>query len=192
MLVPQTITNVIEICAGWSDSLALQSDGSLVCWGRNIYGQTNIPASATNIVAVAAGDYHFLALRADGTVIAWGGTNYSQCQVPFMTQSIGLITAGSVHSLAALGQPFQRTAMAGDSTTFSASQFAGRLANFQWQFNGVNLNGATNSTLTVGNVCWTNSGYYRVVISNAVGSITSPLMTLSVPRSPLRFDASTL
>jgi hypothetical protein len=143
-------------------------------------------------VAIAAGDYHFVALRADGTVIAWGDTRFSQTQVPAMTQSIGLITAGSVHSLAVLGQPFQRTAMAGDSITFSAGQFANRLANFQWQFNGVNLNGATNSFLTLRNVCWTNSGVYRVVISNTLGSITSPQMSLSVPHGPLFFDISSL
>jgi len=190
--IPKSYTNVIEICAGWSDSLALRANGSLVAWGENIYGQTNVPVSATNIVAIAAGDYHFVALRADGTVMAWGGTNFSQTQVPAMTQSIGLITAGSVHSLAVLGQPFQRTAMAGDSITFSAGQFASRLANFQWQFNGININGATNSFLTVRNVCWTNSGFYRAVISNKLGSITSPQMSLSVPRGPLLFDISSL
>ena len=137
--IPQAYTNVIAICAGLSDSLALQADGHLVAWGKNLYGQTNVPASANNIVAIAAGDDHFMALRADGTVIAWGSTNFSQSQTPAMTQSIGLISAGSVHSLAVLGQPFQRTAVAGDSTTFSAGQFANRLATFQWQFNGANI-----------------------------------------------------
>jgi alpha-tubulin suppressor-like RCC1 family protein len=184
--IPQSYTNVVAICAGLSDSLALQADGRLVAWGKNIYGQTNVPASANNIVAIAAGDDHFVALRTDGTVIAWGSTNFSQSQTPAMTQSIGLIAAGSVHSLAVLGQPFQRTAVAGDSTTFSAGRFANRLAIFQWQFNGANIDGATNSTLVLGNLCWTNSGIYRVVITNTLGSITSPAMSLSVSRGPLR------
>ena len=190
--VPESYSNVVEICAGWSDSLALQADGNLVAWGENLNGETNVPASATDIVAIAAGDYHFVALRADGVVIAWGDTNFSQTPVPAINQSIGLIQAGSVHSLAVLGQPFQRTAAAGDSVTFSAGQFASRLASFQWQFNGVNINGATNSSLTVGNACWTNSGFYRAVIRNALGSITSPQMSLSVPRPPLCFDPSSL
>ncbi len=190
--IPQSYTNVVAICAGLSDSLALQADGRLVAWGKNLYGQTNVPPSANNIVAIAAGDDHFVALRADGTVIAWGGTNFSQSQTPALTQSIGLIAAGSVHSLAVLGQPFQRTALAGDATTFSAGQFANRLATFQWQFNGANISGATNSSLTLGNVCWTNSGIYRVVISNPLGSLTSPAMSLSVSRGPLRFDPSSV
>jgi hypothetical protein len=190
--IPQSYTNVIAICAGLSDSLALQADGSLVAWGKNIYGQTNIPASANNIVAIAAGDDHFVALRADGMVVSWGSTNYSQGQTPVMTQSIGLITAGSIHSIAVLGQPFQRTAAAGDTITFSSGQFANRLATFQWQFNGANIDGATNSTLVLENVCWTNSGIYRVVITNPLGSITSPAMSLSGPPGPLLFDTSHL
>ena len=190
--IPQSYTNVIAICAGLSDSLALQADGSLVAWGENIYGQTNIPASANNIVAIAAGDDHFVALRSDGMVVSWGSTNYSQSQTPVLTQSIGLITAGSIHSIAVLGQPFQRTAEAGDTITFSSGQFINRLATFQWQFNGANIDGATNSTLVLENVCWTNSGIYRVVITNPLGSITSPAMSLSGPRGPLLFDASNL
>jgi alpha-tubulin suppressor-like RCC1 family protein len=181
-------TNIISICAGNYDGLALRFDGSLVAWGRNFYGQTNIPASATNIVAIAAGEDHFMALRADGVVIAWGSTNFSQTQIPVLTQSIGLISAGSVHSLAVLGQPFQKMAKAGEAVIFSASAFANRLVTYQWQFNGVNIPGATNSTFTLGSVYWTNSGIYRVVISNTLGAVTSPAMTLSVP--PLKLDVA--
>lgn len=190
--IPQSCTNVIAICAGSSDSLALKSNGGLVAWGKNYYGQSNIPALATNIVAIAAGDDHFVALRADGVVFVWGSTNFSQCPVPPLNQSIGLIAAGSVHSLAVLGKPLQRTALAGESVVFTAGTFANRLATYQWQWNGINIAGATNSTLTLGNVSWTNSGSYRVVVKNALGSITSPAMTLSVLRSALLFDTSHL
>jgi len=179
-------TNVFSICAGISDSLILRSDGSLAAWGKNYYGQTNIPASATNIVAITAGEDHFVALRADGVVIVWGSTNFSQTQIPVLTQCIGLISAGSIHSLAVLGQPFQRMAKAGEEVVFSAGSLANRLATYQWQFNGTNIPGATKSTLTFGNVYWTNAGIYRVVISNTLGGVTSPAMTLSVP--PLKLD----
>ncbi len=184
--IPMSCTNVIAICAGRSDSLVLRADGSLVAWGNNLYGQTNIPVSATNVSAITAGDDHFAAVRTDGKVIAWGSTNFLQTQVPTMTQSIGPIAAGAVHTIAGLGQPFHRTMLAGASTTFSAGQFANRLGTFQWQFNGTDIAGATNSTLTLSNAFWMNSGLYRVVISNTVGIITGPEMSLSVP--PLAFD----
>ncbi len=183
-------TNVISICAGKSDSVVLRSDGSLAAWGKNYYGQTNIPAAATNIVALAAGDDHFMALRADGVVIAWGNTNFSQTKIPVLTQSVGLISAGSVHSLAVLGQPFQRAAKAGEAVVFSAGNLANRLTTYQWQFNGADIPGATNSTFTLGNVYWTNSGVYRVVMSNTLGAVTSPVMTLAVP--PLKLDIAAI
>jgi hypothetical protein len=164
----------------------LKGDGSLAAWGKNYYGQTNIPASATNIVAITAGEDHFVALRADGVVIAWGSTNFSQTRIPVLTQSIGLIAAGSVHSLAVLGQPFQRIAKPGEAIVFSAGTLANRLSTYQWQFNGADIPGATSSTFKLGNAYWENSGIYRVVISNTLGSVTSPAMTLSVP--PFKLD----
>ena len=44
---------------------------------------------------------------------------------------------------------------------------------YQWQFNGVNIGGATTATLALSNLSPTNAGAYRVVITNAVGTITS-------------------
>lgn len=190
--VPSNYSNVVAICAADYDSLALQANGTLIAWGRNLDGETNIPPSATNIVAIAAGDSHFLALRSDGTVIAWGNTNFSQTAVPPLNQSIGLVAAGAVHSLAVLGSPAQQMAGAGNTVTFSASQFANRKTTFQWQFNGVNISGATNSTLTLNNVTWENTGSYRAIITYPDGSITSPTMSLDVPGGPLSFDPASL
>jgi hypothetical protein len=42
--------------------LALRADGTMVSWGDNSYGQTNIPAGFSNAVTVACGNYHSLAL----------------------------------------------------------------------------------------------------------------------------------
>ena len=44
---------------------------------------------------------------------------------------------------------------------------------FQWRFNDTNLSGATNSSLVLSNVQWTNAGAYSVVLSNSVGQATS-------------------
>ncbi len=56
------LTNVTKIAAGSNHSLALKSDGSLVGWGRDNYGQATPPAG-TDFVAIAAGQYHSLALN---------------------------------------------------------------------------------------------------------------------------------
>ena len=62
--------------------MALLADGTVVVWGDNTYGQTNVPAGLSNVVAIAAGFYHCLALRNDGTVTAWGNNTYGQTNVP--------------------------------------------------------------------------------------------------------------
>ncbi len=38
---------MVAVAAGWEHCLALRADGSVVAWGDNSYGQSNVPASAT-------------------------------------------------------------------------------------------------------------------------------------------------
>ncbi len=38
------------------------SPGTVVAWGDNTYGQTNVPAGLSNVTAIAAGGYHTVAL----------------------------------------------------------------------------------------------------------------------------------
>ena len=115
------------IAAGGYHSLALQSDGTLLAWGGNGYGQlgdgTTVAQShpkrisaVSGIAAVAAGAYHSLALGRDGRVWAWGyngngqlgdGTTTSRSVPVAVRDSLGnplagiiAITAGDRHSLA--------------------------------------------------------------------------------------------
>ena len=39
---------------------------------------------------------------------------------------------------------------------------------YQWQFNGTNISGASNTNLTLNNVQPTNAGSYTVVVTNAL------------------------
>ena len=60
---------------------------------------------------------------------------------------------------------------------------------FQWQFDGSNLAGATDSALSFNAVQAANAGSYKVVVSNAFGGVTSPTATLSVTGVPVSFGA---
>jgi alpha-tubulin suppressor-like RCC1 family protein len=72
----QALSNVTAIAAGpWhgqSFSLALKSDGTVVAWGDNRFGQASLPAGLSNVTAISAGSFHGLALRGDGTIVHWG------------------------------------------------------------------------------------------------------------------------
>jgi hypothetical protein len=61
---------------------------------------------------------------------------------------------------------------------------------YQWQFNGVNLDGATNAVLVLTNVPLSASGLYGCVASNALGTITNLSATLTVLRSTPQFDCA--
>ena len=57
--------------AGGDHTCALRRDSTVVCWGRNGFGQSDVPAGAYE--AVAAGLGYTCALRTDSTVACWGG-----------------------------------------------------------------------------------------------------------------------
>jgi hypothetical protein len=61
----------------------------------------------------------------------------------------------------------------------SAAVGAGPIT-YQWQFFGTNLPGATNSSLILANAQTNQSGDYDVVASNPLGSIQSPVATVTV------------
>jgi alpha-tubulin suppressor-like RCC1 family protein len=88
--LPAGVT-VSAVAAGWDDSLALTSTGSVYAWGMNKYGElgdgtlkqrllpvlVHFPAGVT-IVAIAAGEFHSLAVSSTGVVYAWGANTYGQ------------------------------------------------------------------------------------------------------------------
>ena len=74
--------------------------GTVVAWGDNSFGETNLPANLNNVVAIAAGGFHSLALRADGTVVGWGDNTVNQSTVPSGLSNVVAIAAGENHSCA--------------------------------------------------------------------------------------------
>lgn len=82
---------VIAIAAGYEDTVAVDSVGTVWTWGYNAYGQLGnnsivnspIPVSLSTylpatVTAVAAGTDHTVALDSSGTVWTWGHNNKSQ------------------------------------------------------------------------------------------------------------------
>ena len=93
-------TNLVAISAGAFHTLGLRENGTVIAWGDNTGGQTNVPAGLSNVVAVAGGDLHSLALLDNGTVRAWGQNASGQTNVPGGLTNVTAIAAGGVQSLA--------------------------------------------------------------------------------------------
>lgn len=158
---PQTATTLMGIAGGGFHSLALRTDGKVIAWGWNQYGQVTVPSSATNAVAMGAGDRHSLALRRDGTLAAWGNNSYGQTSVPASATNVTAICAGGYHNLAITN---------GRVLAWGAGGTVGASPNF----------GQCIVPPTLSNVATFDSGYYALAVNNAVGCAVSSAAMLSV------------
>jgi len=77
-------------------------------------------------------------------------------------------------------QPANQTVFVGGSATFSVTASGIPPLSFQWNFNGTNISGATNTSLTLTNVQFNQAGNYAVLVTNAYGSILSSNAVLTV------------
>jgi len=99
-----TDTDFVAVAAGASHAIALKSNGTVVAWGSNAFGQTDVPDS-NDIVAIAAGDHFSIALREGGSLLAWGiedGSTNDRGQVTDLPEGSDFIAiaAGHWHGLA--------------------------------------------------------------------------------------------
>ena len=82
--------------------------------------------------------------------------------------------------------PQTATVYTGQKSTFTAMPSGNAPFYYQWQFNSVNISGATNSTLSLTNLQTSTSGLYTVVLTNSNGTATATatLTVLSPPPAP--------
>lgn len=76
-------------------------------------------------------------------------------------------------------QPSDQTVMAGRNARFSVGASGSPLF-YQWQCNGFDIQGATNLSLKLSGVTTNEAGPYAVIVSNALGSVTSAVARLVV------------
>jgi hypothetical protein len=83
-----------------------------------------------------------------------------------------------------LSGPTDRTVYVGGSVTFSVQAVGSPPLSYQWLRNEVEIPNATNAVLGLGNVQLSQSGAYRVRVSNSVGTSISDTATLVVIEPP--------
>jgi hypothetical protein len=77
-------------------------------------------------------------------------------------------------------QPTNRTVNVGDTAGFSVTVTPPGSLKYQWNFNGTNIAGATNASLTLTNIQFSQAGNYFVLVTNPWGSIVSSNAALTV------------
>ncbi|MFM1767771.1 MAG: hypothetical protein RJA22_300 [Verrucomicrobiota bacterium] len=94
-------------------------------------------------------------------------------------------TLGIIYAAYFTQQPQSASVTAGASVLFSAQAVSSSPIAYQWRFNGANIPGATNSSLTLINVQPANAGSYQVVATDSVAPVVSAPALLSVNVRPV-------
>jgi len=135
--------------------------------GTNLVTGTNATLTVTNVQLSNAGSYSVLVVN------NYGFTNSAGAVL--VVQAAPTITS----------QPTNQTVAAGGSATFCVTASGTSPLSYQWQFNGSNIGGATNSLLVLENVQFADGGYYSVQVTNRFGSVLSTYAGLTVQAPPV-------
>lgn len=142
--------SVTSIAAGLYHNIVSLADGTVVAWGNNEDGQTEVPEALSGVTKVVAGADHNLALLGTG--------------IPLIsTVGPGLLDLDP-----------------GSTAEFSVVVEGQEPLVYQWRKNEQVIAGASSNVLTIDNVQSTDAGNYTVEISNATGSAFSSVLTLVV------------
>ncbi len=132
--------------------------------GTNLSGATNGSLTLTNVLPTQAGNYSVLVTN------AYGMTNSSNA----------VLTVTPPIPPAIVTQPSNITVTVGNNGTFSVAATGTPPFNYQWQFNSNNISGATNASLTLVGVQFTNAGNYSVLVTSPYGMASSTNAVLTV------------
>lgn len=195
-VTPPLVTNVNAIAAGSGVNVALVDRGVASLTGPAM-NRTSIAGDNLVLLASAFGrlplsfQWFF-----DGSVIP-GATNswlmlhdmqqFAAGSYAVAVGSGATVLTGTVATVTVtprapiiVQQPTNRLALPGAATTFSVSAKGTEPLSYQWQFDGADLTGQTNSALVLTAVQLAGSGDYQVIVSNALGAVTSTVARLEV------------
>jgi sugar lactone lactonase YvrE len=112
-----------------------------------------------------------IAVDANGTLYVSSGTTVRK----------GLLATGPVIT----AHPQSQTVASGNNVIFTVTAGSNPAPTYQWHVGSSVLSGATGSTLTLPAARTSDAGDYTVVVTNALGSVTSAKATLTVTTAPV-------
>lgn len=147
---------------------------------------TQVPLSANSIETAEAGNFIvFTNLSVDSFVLR------SQAQPSYAPlNGIQIVPNYTIPYIDIQPQPPANNLYVGQSFGLSVVA-AGPSLLYQWQKDGVNLNGASSANYNVSDITTTDSGNYAVVIANSYGSVTSSPVAITVSAASAPVNAVT-
>ena len=156
-------TTSFSVSAGGTPPLSYQWNFN----GTNIAGATDAALTLTNVSLSQSGNYSVLVTNFGGSILSSNATLTVLTLPPTIIQ-----------------EPTNRTTFVGGNATFYAAASGTAPLIYQWQFNGTNVSGATNTALILVNVQLSSAGNYAMLVTNNYGSILSSNATLTVNPLP--------
>jgi alpha-tubulin suppressor-like RCC1 family protein len=152
---PTSISTVVGATVTFTNSTIGQGPFSYQ-WqfnSTNLLAGTNSTLTWTNAGLTDAGMYSLVASNIFGVV----------------TSSVSLNVAPTIIT----SLPQNQTIFPGGTTTLSIGLQALIPVSYQWQLNGVNLDGATNNSLTFTNINYNQGGTYSIIFSDEFETVTN-------------------
>jgi hypothetical protein len=130
--------------------------------GVNVAGATSASLSFSSVSTADVGTYSVVATNSIGSTTSSGAD---------------LVIAGPP---VITSQPFSQAVYAKSNVTFSITASGSPAPTYQWKKNGVNIVGATSSSLVIKAVTKSDAGKYTVMVTNPIGWMLSNTATLMV------------
>ncbi|MDB6125265.1 MAG: Immunoglobulin I-set domain protein [Pedosphaera sp.] len=171
---PQSRTNnagstaTFTVSASGTAPIAYQwlKEGTPLFDGGNLFGANASLLTMTNVSSTDAGHY---------AVVLSNPANTVTSSIVTLTVNDPIITT----------QPVSRTNVAGDIANFFVGAAGTAPISYRWYFNGTNaLAVGTTNSLNLTNVQTLDQGSYSAVITDAAGSVTSSVATLTLKATP--------
>jgi uncharacterized repeat protein (TIGR03803 family) len=146
-----------------------QKNGTNLTAAGNLSGVQSRLLTITNVSPADAGGYSVIVSNAFGSAASSEAGVQVLTSTPFFTV-----------------QPSNQTLAPGSTAILSATVLGNEPLFYQWRVDGTNLldagnlSGSTTGVLTLTNVTQANNGSYTLVVTNALGSVTSTVAVVSI------------
>jgi hypothetical protein len=141
--------------------------------GDIIYGATNSTLFLDNVHSSDRGEYDVLVYNGAGSTVSSQAVINVLIPARILQNPVSLISSNGSTNFVTWGQTFS-------NFTFVVGASSSSPLRYQWRFNGVDIFGATNSTLIVTNASLDDVGTYSVRVTDSIGTIESAVATLAI------------